>query len=402
MRKIETVADVPCQGKRVFVRVDFNVPIDDRGNVLDDSRIVAALPTVRYLVQNEAKVILASHLGRPNGEKIIKYSLRNVALALAKWLGQPVLFVPDCIGNEVATVVNGMANGSVILLENLRFYKEETENDETFAKNLAAVADIYVNDAFGSAHRAHASTAGITKFVDRSVAGLLLEKELNFLGAKVSNPDRPFVVILGGAKVSDKIKVITSLLDKADVMLIGGAMAYSFLAANGVPIGNSPVEIDKISLAASAIKEAKSRGVKLLFPVDHVVASAFDPIAMTIGETSISKPGIAENKIGVDIGPETVTLFKKEIDLAATILWNGPMGVFEVRNSAAAGTFAIAEAIAKSGAMSIIGGGDSIKAVKESGYADRVSFMSTGGGAALEFLEGSPLPGVEALNELQA
>ncbi|MDR2737593.1 MAG: phosphoglycerate kinase [Puniceicoccales bacterium] len=399
MRKVKTIADIPCQGKRAFVRVDFNVPIDDRGNVLDDSRIVASLPTIRHLVQNGAKVVLASHLGRPNGEKIMKYSLRNVALALAKRLGQPVLFVPDCVGSEVAAAIDGMADGSVILLENLRFYKEETENDPEFAKKLASQADIYVNDAFGCAHRAHASTVGMTRFVSRSVAGFLIERELEFLGARIVDPERPFVVVLGGSKVSDKINVIDNLLDKANTMLIGGAMSYTFLAANGVPIGSSPVETDKIQLAHKAMEKASDIGVKLLLPVDHVVTSTFDREKMTIDSSFVSELSIRSGETGVDIGPKTVELFKREIGSAATILWNGPMGIFEVRE-ASAGTFAIAGAIAKSGALSIIGGGDSGKAIKESGYADEVSFISTGGGASLEFLEGTPLPGIESLEKL--
>jgi phosphoglycerate kinase len=289
-----------------------------------------------------------------------------------------------------------MVDGSVILLENLRFHKEETNNDEKFSKQLASLADIYVNDAFGSAHRAHASTEGITKFVKQSVAGFLIQKELEFLGAKIANPQHPFVVILGGAKVSDKIKVIDNLLEKADSMLIGGAMAYTFLAANGNSTGNSLVEVDNIQVAKDAINKAKKIGTKLLFPVDHIVTSSFDPERMVIDLPSTSEINIPDGKIGVDIGPKTVALFGEEIRSANMILWNGPMGIFEVKQ-ASEGTFTIAKLIAESGAISIIGGGDSGKAIKESGYADRVTFVSTGGGASLEFLEGKPLPGIVAL-----
>jgi 3-phosphoglycerate kinase len=396
VRGIKTIADIDCQGKRTFVRVDFNVPIDDRGNVTDDSRVLAALPTIRYLVQSGAKVILASHLGRPDGERTLKYSLRNVALVLAKHLGQPVLFLPDCVGEEVESAVNRMADGGVVLLENLRFYKEETANDVGFSKKLAALAAVYVNDAFGSAHRAHASTEGITKFVAESVAGFLMEKELDFLGARVTDPERPFVVILGGAKVSDKIKVIDNLLAKANTMLIGGAMAYTFLAAQGISTGNSAVEADRVGLAVDALRKAEATGIRLLLPVDHVVTDHVDMAQRTVAPVSTVDGAIPAGKIGIDIGPRTVEMFWKEMGGAKTILWNGPMGIFEVKESAA-GTFAIAKAVAESRATSIIGGGDSGKAIRESGQAERVTFISTGGGASLEFLEGTPLPGVEAL-----
>ncbi|MDR1413767.1 MAG: phosphoglycerate kinase [Puniceicoccales bacterium] len=397
MRKIKTVADITCEGKRVFVRVDFNVPLNERGNITDNARILAALPTIQYLVQNNAKVILASHLGRPDGERTMKYSLRNVALALAKHLGQPVLFLPDCVGDEVHTAVSKMADCNVVLLENLRFHKEETSNDPEFSKKLASLCDIYVNDAFGSAHRAHASTAGITKFVRENVAGFLMEKELQYLGSKISDPERPFVVILGGAKVSDKIKIINNLLPKANSMLIGGAMAYTFLAAKGIPVGNSHVERDKISLALEIMKKASDIGVNFLLPIDHVVATSLDLEQNIIGPTSAVGEEIPQQAIGVDIGPETVELFSREIETAKMILWNGPMGIFEISESSA-GTFAIAKAVARPGVTSIVGGGDSGKAVRESGYASKVSFVSTGGGASLEFLEGNPLPGVEVLD----
>ena len=399
MRKVKTIKDIQCVGKKVFVRVDFNVPLNDRGEVADDSRIVAALPTIKFLVEKRAKVVLASHLGRPKGEKNEKYSLKNVADTLEKLLGRNVKFLPDCIGEDVKNYVDGMSDCDVVLLENLRFYKEETENDPDFSKKLASLADIYVNDAFGTAHRAHASTEGITKFVDQKVAGFLMSKELEFLGDKVSNAESPFVVILGGAKVSDKINVINNLLDKADIMLIGGAMSYTFLAAIGNKVGSSLAEADKFSVATDAIKKAKELGVKLMLPIDHVVTSNFDKENMTVGNVRTADLDISDGEVGIDIGPKTVELYCKEISKAKTILWNGPMGVFEIKQ-ASAGTFSVAEAIAKSGAMSIIGGGDSSKAIKDSGFADDVSFISTGGGASLEFLEGTPLPGVEALDKL--
>ena len=399
MRKVKTIKDIQCVGKKVFVRVDFNVPLNDRGEVADDSRIVAALPTIKFLVEKRAKVILASHLGRPKGEKNEKYSLKNVAATLEKLLGHNVKFLPDCIGEDVKNYVDGMSDGDVVLLENLRFYKEETENDPDFSKKLASLADIYVNDAFGTAHRAHASTEGITKFVDQKVAGFLMAKELEFLGDKVSNAESPFVVILGGAKVSDKINVINNLLDKADIMLIGGAMSYTFLAAIGNKVGSSLVEADKFSVATDAIKKAKELGVKLMLPIDHVVTSNFDKEKMVVGNVRTVDLDIPDGEVGIDIGPKTVELYRKEISKAKTILWNGPIGVFEIKQ-ASAGTFSVAEAIAKSGAMSIIGGGDSSKAIKDSGFAADVSFISTGGGASLEFLEGTPLPGVEALDKL--
>ena len=399
VRKVKTIKDIQCVGKKVFVRVDFNVPLNDRGEVADDSRIVAALPTIKFLVEKRAKVILASHLGRPKGEKNEKYSLKNVAATLEKLLGHNVKFLPDCIGEDVKNYVDGMSDGDVVLLENLRFYKEETENDPDFSKKLASLADIYVNDAFGTAHRAHASTEGITKFVDQKVAGFLMSKELEFLGDKVANAESPFVVILGGAKVSDKINVINNLLDKADIMLIGGAMSYTFLAAIGNKVGSSLVEADKFSVATDAIKKAKELGVKLMLPIDHVVTSNFDKEKMVVGNVRTVDLDIPDGEVGIDIGPKTVELYRKEISKAKTILWNGPIGVFEIKQ-ASAGTFSVAEAIAKSGAMSIIGGGDSSKAIKDSGFADDVSFISTGGGASLEFLEGTPLPGVEALDKL--
>ena len=320
VRKVKTIEDIQCTGKKVFVRVDFNVPLNDHGEVADDSRIVAALPTIKFLVEKSAKVILASHLGRPKGEKNEKYSLKNVATTLEKLLGHDVKFLPDCIGEDVKNYVDGMSDGDVVLLENLRFYKEETENDPDFSKKLASLADIYVNDAFGTAHRAHASTEGITKFVDQKVAGFLMAKELEFLGDKVANAESPFVVILGGAKVSDKINVINNLLDKADIMLIGGAMSYTFLAAIGNKVGSSLVEADKFSVATDAIKKAKGLGVKLMLPIDHVVTSNFDKEKMVVGNVRTVDLDIPDGEVGIDIGPKTVELYCKEISKAKTIL----------------------------------------------------------------------------------
>ena len=394
----KTIRDINVTGKKVFVRVDFNVPLDAKGQVSDDTRIVAAIPTIMYLIEHGAKVILASHLGRPDGQKDKKYSLKSVAQSLAKELNKPVQFLNDCIGDDVEKSVDNLTNGGVILLENLRFYNEETDNDKDFSKKLAKLADVYVNDAFGTAHRAHASTEGITKFVKTCVSGFLIERELDFLGRKVSHPEHPFTVILGGAKVSDKIKVIDNLLDKADSMLIGGAMAYTFLLAQGKKVGNSLVEKDKVDIALKALAKAKKLGVKLLLPVDTVASDKFDFGTLTLGAIKTFENGIEDGWEGVDIGPKTVKLFSDEIAKSKTILWNGPMGVFEIKD-ASKGTFAIATAIAKSGATSIIGGGDSITAIKKSGEADKISFMSTGGGASLEFLEGKELPGIAALSD---
>jgi len=329
-----------------LMRVDFNVPFDVMGNVSDDTRILGALPTIKYLVESKAKVILMSHLGRPKGQRIEKYSLRPVAVELEKLLGQPVSFANDCKGEVVQGLIEKAEPGAVVLLENLRFYKEEEANDLGFAKELASLGEVYVNDAFGAAHRAHASTVGITQFIEEKAGGLLMEKELNFLGHQTANPEHPFVVILGGAKVSDKINVINSLLDKADVMLIGGAMAYTFALAMGQDVGDSLVEIDKVGTAKAAIEKAKDRGVKLLLPVDHLVADSVDFKNGTLGETSVIAGGIESGWQGVDIGPDTVDLYKEEVTKAKTLLWNGPMGIFEIPESSK-GTFAVAEAVAK-------------------------------------------------------
>ncbi len=398
MSQIKTIKDVNLKGKKVFVRVDFNVPFDNKGEISDDTRIVAALPTIKYLVDEGAMVVLTSHLGRPKSKADTQFSLAPVAKALSEKLGKPVAFVDDCIGPKVKEACAAMKPGDVVLLENSRFYPEEKKNDPEFAKKLAedTGAEAYVNDAFGTAHRAHATTAGVAAYLPVKVAGLLIEKELEFLGSKTENPDRPFTVILGGAKVSDKITVIDSLLDKCDSMLIGGAMAYTFALARGKKVGSSLVEADKVDLAKASLEKAKAKGVKFLLPVDNVVSNSIDFAGGTVGELKVME-GIEDGWSGVDIGPKTVELYKGEIAKSKTILWNGPMGIFEIK-ACAAGTFAIAEAVAKSDAVSIVGGGDSVKAVKKSGYAKDVTFISTGGGASLEFLEGKELPGVAVLD----
>ena len=398
MSQIKTIKDVDLKGKKVFVRVDFNVPFDNKGEISDDTRIVAALPTIKYLIDEGAMLVLTSHLGRPKSKEDKQFSLAPVAKALSEKLGKPVVFVDDCIGPKVKEACAAMKPGDVVLLENSRFYPEEKKNDPEFAKKLAedTGAEAYVNDAFGTAHRAHATTAGVAAYLPIKVAGLLIEKELEFLGSKTENPERPFTVILGGAKVSDKITVIDSLLDKCDSMLIGGAMAYTFALAQGKNVGKSLVEADKVDLALAALKKAKDKGVNFLLPVDNVVCQTIDFAAGTVGELKVME-GIEDGWAGVDIGPKTVELYKNEIAKSKTILWNGPMGVFEIKECAK-GTFAIAEAVAKSDAISIVGGGDSVKAVKKSGYAKDVTFISTGGGASLEFLEGKQLPGVAVLD----
>lgn len=398
MSQIKTIKDVDLKGKKVFVRVDFNVPFDNKGEISDDTRIVAALPTIKYLTDEGAMLVLTSHLGRPKSKEDKQFSLAPVAKALSEKLGKPVVFVDDCIGPKVKEACAAMKPGDVVLLENSRFYPEEKKNDPEFAKKLAedTGAEAYVNDAFGTAHRAHATTAGVAAYLPIKVAGLLIEKELEFLGSKTENPERPFTVILGGAKVSDKITVIDSLLDKCNSMLIGGAMAYTFALAQGKKVGKSLVEADKVDLALAALKKAKDKGVNFLLPVDNVVCQTIDFAAGTVGELKVME-GIEDGWAGVDIGPKTVELYKNEIAKSKTILWNGPMGVFEIKECAK-GTFAIAEAVAKSDAISIVGGGDSVKAVKKSGYAKDVTFISTGGGASLEFLEGKQLPGVAVLD----
>lgn len=395
---IPTINDSTFAGKRVFLRVDFNVPLDSNGEITDFTRIDAALPTINKLVTDGAKVVLASHLGRPKGQRVDSMSLSPVAPALAKRLGVPVLFLDDCVGENVETAVNNLNDGQVVLLENLRFHKGETENDPVFVTELSKLADAYVNDAFGTAHRAHASTFGVPERMPSRYSGFLIEKELEYLGDKTNKPDRPFTVILGGAKVSDKIKVIDKLLDKADTIIIGGAMAYTFAMANGKKVGDSLCEPDKVDLATNALNKAKEKGVSFLLPVDTLITNALDFDAKTLGETQVIEGDIPDGWEGVDIGPKTIDLYKEAVAGAKTVLWNGPMGVFEIPDSSN-GTFAVASAVADSESVSIIGGGDSVKAINSSGVSDRVSFMSTGGGASLEFLEGKVLPGVKVLQQ---
>ena len=393
----KTIKDINVNGKRVLVRVDFNVPVKG-GEITDDTRIEAALPTIKHLVGEGGRVILMSHLGRPKGERNEDYSLAPVAKALSDKLGQPVAFAEDCIGTKAEEAAAALEDGQVLLLENVRFHKGETDNDREFARQLAALGEVYVNDAFGTAHRAHASTEGVTKFLSPCVCGFLIEKELTFLGEKTAHPDRPFVVILGGAKVSDKITVIDALLEKADRILIGGAMAYTFKLAQGGKVGDSLSEPDKVETAKAALRKAREKGVDFMLPVDNLVCNDLDFGAGTLGETKVQEGDIADGWEGIDIGPKTTAQYEQAVREAKTVLWNGPMGIFEIEASAA-GTFAVAKAVAEGDALSIIGGGDSVKAIKKSGYADKVDFMSTGGGASLEFLEGKELPGVVALDQ---
>lgn len=400
MGKTKTIRDINVQDKRVFVRVDFNVPLDETGKVSDNTRIVAALPTIKHLIEADAKVILASHLGRPKGQPNPVFSLKPAAEELAVQLGKPVQFAEDCVGPDVEAAVNALPSGSVLLLENVRYHAGEEGNDPEFAKQLGSLADVYVNDAFGTAHRAHASTAGITAYVDTCVAGFLIERELAFLGDKTENPVKPFTVILGGAKVSDKIKVIDRLLEKADNIIIGGAMAYTFALANGKKVGNSLSEPDKVEVAQSAINKAAEKGVRFLLPIDTRITNALDFGSRSVGEMDVVEGDIPDGWEGVDIGPKTVELYKQVVAESKTVLWNGPMGVFEIE-ACSKGTFAVADAVAENQeAISIIGGGDSVKAIKNSGNGDKVSFISTGGGASLNFLEGKELPGVSSLDTI--
>ncbi|ADQ40893.1 triosephosphate isomerase [Caldicellulosiruptor acetigenus I77R1B] len=392
----KTIRDIDVAGKRVLVRVDFNVPQDENGNITDDRRIREALPTIKYLIDHNAKVILVSHLGRPKGKFDPKYSMAPVAKRLSELLGKEVVLAKDVIGEDAKKCVEQMKEGDVVLLENVRFHKEEEENDREFAKALASLADIYVNDAFGTAHRAHASTAGVAEFLP-AVAGFLMEKEIEMLGNALANPQRPFVAILGGAKVSDKIGVITNLLEKVDSLLIGGAMAYTFLKAKGYKIGKSKCEDDKLDVAREIMKKAEEKGVNLLLPVGSIVAKEFKNDTEFMYVPSDAMP---DDMMGMDIGNTTIELFSKEIKKAKTIVWNGPMGVFEFPNFAK-GTEAIARAVAEAveenGAIAIIGGGDSAAAVEKLGFADKMTHISTGGGASLEFLEGKVLPGIACL-----
>lgn len=397
MSKVKSIDDIALSGKRVFVRVDFNVPLDADGSITDDTRINAALPTIEKLHAQGAKIILASHLGRPKGKRVESMSLAPVASLLSDKLSLPVLFLNDCVGPDVENALQDMQDGQIALLENLRFHNGETENNPDFARSLASLADVFVNDAFGTAHRAHASTFGVAELLPEKVSGYLIAKELEFLGEKTSSPDRPFAVILGGAKVSDKIMVIDSLLDKADVIIIGGAMAYTFALAKGIKVGESLSEPDKVDLARSALEKAEEKGVRFLLPVDTLVTNALDFGAKTLGDTKVFEGDIEDGWEGVDIGPKTIEMYAREVAQAKSVLWNGPMGVFEIADSSK-GTFAIAKAVAEGDGISIIGGGDSVKAINQSGFSDQVTFMSTGGGASLEFLEGKSLPGVSVLD----
>jgi phosphoglycerate kinase len=392
--EIKTIKDLELTGKRVFVRVDFNVPLVD-GEVSDRTRIKAALPTIRHLMDQQATVLLASHLGRPKGQKIDSMSLRPVAGVLSEEIGEPVLFT-DAEGDDLKRTINDAGQGAVILLENLRFNPEEEANGQGFAEFLGSLADAYINDAFGTAHRAHASTAGIASHVGQKAVGLLIEKELQFLGEKTATPARPFTVIIGGAKVSDKIKVIDALIEKADTILIGGGMAYTFKLAQGGTVGDSLCEPDMVDTAKAALKKAEAKGVKFLLPVDTLVTDNLDFGAKSLGQTKVVEGNIEDGWEGVDIGPKTQAIYAEEVARSNTLLWNGPMGVFEIK-AASSGTFAVAKAVGESNAISIIGGGDSIQAINNSGHAEKVSFISTGGGASLEFLEGKELPGVAAL-----
>jgi len=396
MNKI-SIRDLDLKGNRVFIRVDFNVPLNG-SRVSDDTRVRETLPTLRLAIDRGARLVLASHLGRPKGKVDPKYSLAPVATRLRELLGKPVDFATDCVGADALAKSKALTDGGVLLLENVRYHPQEEANDDEFSKQLGALCDgLFVCDAFGSAHRAHASVVGITKFVNKSAAGLLMEKELAYLGKAVSNPDRPFVSILGGAKVSDKIEVVQNLMKLADAMLIGGAMAYTFLKSQGKPVGKSLVEDDKLGLARDLLSEAKKRNFRLLLPVDHVLAQSPDSAETKVTDIDHTPDGW----MGLDVGPQTIELFSKEISAARTIVWNGPLGMFE-KPAFAQGTLAMARAVAAAtsrGATSIVGGGDSVAAVEQSGVASQISHISTGGGASLEFLAGEKLPGVEALTD---
>jgi phosphoglycerate kinase len=395
-----TLRDLDIQGKRVLMRVDFNVPVKE-GVVQDDTRIVAALPSIKYVLENGGSLVLMSHCGRPKGEKNMEYTLKPAADKLADLLGDvKVTLASDVIGAEVKALVDANKAGEIVVLENVRFYKEEegkgctAEEQEAFAKELASFGDVYVSDAFGTAHRAHASMAVVTKYIDQCAAGFLLEKEIEYLGKTLEAPEKPFVAIIGGAKISGKIDVVTNLMDKCDAILIGGGMAFTFAKAMGKKIGGSLVEDDKVELAAQIIKDAEAKGVKLLLPIDDMCADAFSAEA----NTKVVSGDIEDGWMGLDIGPKTIELFCNEIASAKTVVWNGPMGCFEMAPFAK-GTFAVCEAVANADCISIIGGGDSVSAVNKSGVADKMSHVSTGGGASLEFMEGKSMPGIVALTD---
>lgn len=390
----KSIEDIDVKNKKIFVRCDFSVPLDENGNITDDIRIISALPTIKNLVDNGAKIILCSHLGRPKGGFEEKYSMKPVAKRLSEVLGKNIVLANDVIGEDARAKISKMNNGDIVLLENVRFHAEEGKNDPEFSKQLASLADIYVNDAFGTAHRAHSSTAGIADYLP-AVSGFLIQKEIEIMGKALSNPERPFAAILGGSKISDKIEVIENLINIVDSIIIGGGMAYTFLAAKGITIGKSIKEEDKIGLAKEILNKANQKGVRIFLPVDHIAAPEFTndaPQTVTQGQD------VGENLQAMDIGPKTIEVFSEEISIAKTIIWNGPVGVFEFSNFAN-GTKDIAKAVANSGAVTIIGGGDSAAAVEQLGFADKMTHISTGGGASLEFLEGKKLPGIECLND---
>lgn len=391
----KSIQDIDVKGKKVLVRVDFNVPIDENGSITDDRRIREALPTIKYLTEHNAKVILMSHLGRPKGKFNMKYSLKPVAVRLSERLEADVKLAGDVVGEEVKAMVDSLKDGDVMLLENVRFYEEEEKNDKEFSKKLAELGDIYVNDAFGTAHRAHATTAGIADYLPSAI-GFLIKKELEIMGKALTSPERPFIAILGGAKVSDKIGVIENLLDKVDALLIGGGMAFTFYKAEGHEIGKSILEADKVELAGEILKKAEEKRVKLLLPIDIVVAPEFNNDAP---RKTVSVDMIPEDQLGLDIGENTREVFADIIKNAKTVVWNGPMGVFEMPNFAK-GTFALAQALSECKGTTIVGGGDSAAAIEQLGFADKVTHISTGGGASLEFLEGKVLPGIDVIDNV--
>lgn len=391
----KTIKDIDLKGKKVFLRCDFNVPMDENKNITDNRRIVSEIPTIKYLLDNDCALIIASHLGRPKGEFKPEFSLEPVSKELSKLLGKEVIMAKDVVGEDAKSKANNLKQGEILLLENVRYHREETDNNEEFAKELASMADIYVNDAFGTCHRTHASTAGIAKYLP-AVSGFLIEKELKVLGDAIGNPKRPFVAILGGAKVSDKIGVIDSLLDNVDILMIGGGMAYTFFKAQGYSVGNSLCEPDKIELALDAMKKAEEKGVKFVLPVDTVVGKEFKPDTES---KTVAWTNIPDDWEGFDIGAKTIELFKENLKGAKTVIWNGPVGLFEF-DQFAVGTNSIANALAElEDATTIIGGGDSAAAVEKAGLAEKMTHISTGGGASLEFLEGRKLPGIECLLE---